>query len=195
MMYKRLLFLVLVMSVLTACGSGAYAFNGGTFDPPKLAPDFAVPDQYGQTFRLSEQGGKVVMLVFGFTHCPDFCPTVLGDFKTIKQALGTAAERVRFVMVTVDPQRDTPQVLQQYMSIFDSEFIGLSPPTDVLAQIERDYGIAKQFDTPDDNGNYGVGHTALVFVIDRSGQLRLSYSLGISPEAVADDVRQLMRSR
>lgn len=194
-MYKRLLFLVLVMSILTACGSGAYAFNGGTFDPPKLAPDFAVPDQYGQTFRLSEQGGKVVMLVFGFTHCPDYCPTTLGDFKTIKQALGKQAEQVQFVMVTVDPQRDTPQVLRQYMGIFDPMFLGLSPAPDVLQQIERDYGIAKKFDTPDGNGNYSVGHTALVFVIDRSGQLRLSYGSGISPEAITADVRQLLGSR
>lgn len=194
--FKRIGLLLAIVVALAACGSAApYTFQGGTIDQTMLAPDFALQDQNGSTFRLSEQVGKVVLVFFGFTHCPDFCPTTMSDFKAVKQQLGADAERVRFVMITVDPERDTTAVVRQYLTAFDPTFTGLVPTAEQLPKLLSDYNINVEKDAPDANGNYNVGHSSLTYAIDRTGQLRLAYPMGMGSAMMLPDVKYLLRGR
>lgn len=192
-MHKRLIPLLLL---LAACANTpAYSFKGGTLSPPAAAADIVVPDQNGQPFRLSEQVGKVVLLFFGYTHCPDVCPTTMSDYKAVKQQLGADANKVRFVMVTVDPARDTPAIMSRYLGIFDPSFVGLSPTPEQLATLTKAYNITYELDAPDARGNYAVAHSAISYAIDRSGQLRVMYPFGMGASAMTEDVRYLLANR
>ena len=159
------------------------------------APDFTLTDQNGQPFRLSDQKDKVVLLYFGYTYCPDVCPTSLSDFKRVDQILGADAGRVRVVFVTVDPERDSPQRLKQYMAIFgpDSALTGLSGTAEQLAPVYKAYNVThEKVPSKADPRDYFVNHTATTYVIDRTGQWRLTEDYGTSPEDFAADIRLVL---
>jgi protein SCO1 len=182
----------LVMLVLFS-GCGGPAFKGQAHGG--AAPDFALTSQTQQPFRLSDQKGEVVLLFFGYTYCPDVCPTTLSDFKQAHQLLGADAARVRFVFVTVDPERDTPDRLKQYMAIFSSDFIGLSGTAEQLAPVYKAYDITHdKVVSPSDPRDYFVNHTATTFVIDPAGQWRLNESYGTSVEDLVSDLKLLLKA-
>ena len=179
------------MVLLSGCGGPAFKgqFHGGA------APDFMLTSQTHEPFRLSDQKGDVVLLVFGYTYCPDVCPTTLSDFKQARQLLGADAGRVRFVFVTVDPERDTPDRLKQYMAIFGSDFIGLSGTAEQLAPVYKAYDIThEKVVSPSDPRDYFVNHTATTFLIDRDGQWRVNESYGTSVEDLVSDVKLLLKA-
>src|SRR5690625_4328978 len=119
-------------------------FHGAMFDPIETAPDFELADHRGRPFRLQEQDGNIVVLFFGFTSCPDVCPTTLANFRQVKQHLGDDADRVRFVMVTVDPERDTPQRMAQYVEAFDPDFLGLTGTMDEVKMAWDAYNVRSE---------------------------------------------------
>jgi len=163
-------------------------------DPPPSAPDFTLTDQHGQPFRLSDQRGKAVLLFFGYTHCPDVCPTTLATWKQVHDALGDDADRVRFVFITVDPERDTPQRLRQHLAVFNPGFIGLTGNPEQLAPIYQAYHVYhEEVQESQSAVDYLVNHTAAVFLIDPEGRWRLSYSFGTPPEDIVHDVQVLLR--
>ncbi|GIW04861.1 MAG: electron transporter SenC [Thermomicrobiales bacterium] len=171
----------------------SYAFHGGELVPLRPAAPIELTDQNGRPFSLKEQEGKVVVLYFGYTSCPDACPTTLSDWISVKEALGQDAARVRFVMVTVDPERDTPERLAQYLAFFDPAFIGLSGTVEQTQALLQAYGVVavkRQFD--DSAAGYLVDHTTSVFVIDTLGRLRLVYAHGTDPKLIAEDLRHLL---
>jgi protein SCO1/2 len=182
-----------------------YTYKGSLIDPAAPAADFTLTDQHGQTFRLSDQRGDVVLLFFGYTNCPDECPATMANFKQIKTALGDKANRVRFVMVTVDPQRDTSRQLGEFMDKFDPSFIGLTGTLPQLQTVWKDYwvsettssdsgGAASQDEHAHDSGaaSYQVGHSTYVYAIDVNGNLRLTYALGTDSQLMAQDVSHLL---
>ena len=133
------------------------------------------------------------LLSFGYTYCPDVCPTTLGVWRQIKQALGPEAEQVRFIFVTVDPERDTPDALARYMRAFDETFIGLHGDSHQLEDVIAAYHIwVEQVDYADSAGGYAVNHTASTFLIDPDGALRVQYPLGTQSEAMVEDIRHLL---
>ncbi|HEY8445830.1 MAG TPA: SCO family protein [Thermomicrobiales bacterium] len=171
----------------------SYAFHGGEIQPVRAAAPIELTDQRGQPFSLADQAGAVVVLYFGYTACPDACPTTLSDWISVKEELGKDAERVRFVMVTVDPERDTPERLGEYLAFFDPEFIGLAGTPEQIQAITQDYGVAvvkREFD--ESAMSYLVDHTTSTFVIDTKGNLRLVYAHGTDPELIAEDIRHLL---
>ncbi len=127
-MQRLIVRLFALLILLSACGT-PYQYTGSVIEPPKPLTDWTIPDQHGQPFSLGDQRGKVMLLYFGYTNCPDFCPTMMGDWKQMREQLGSDAENVRFAMVSIDPERDTEQVLAQYLQRFDPTFIGLRPTT------------------------------------------------------------------
>jgi protein SCO1/2 len=170
----------------------AYAFTGGEIDPAKPAPPLALTDQHGQPFDLSAAKGDAVLLFFGYTSCPDVCPTTLSDFSAIKADLGEDAERVRFVFVTVDPERDTPARVGEYLAAFDPAFVGLTGTPDQITQAKAGYGVVSpKADTWSATG-YLLDHSSLTYAIDRQGRWRLTYGYGTDPAAIADDMRHLL---
>lgn len=177
--------------------SRPHVFAGSSFEPPVPAADFALPDQHGETFRLSEQQGKAVLLFFGYTHCPDICPVTLAALREVKTLLGEQAERVRVVFVTTDPERDTPSRLGEYLKNFDAEFLGLSGSRQELEPVWQAYGVyqAREEDHDSDleEAAYTVDHSTRVYAIDPQGNLRLTFWFGIESQAMAADVRALLR--
>lgn len=172
---------------------GSPAFNGGEYSPPQAAPALDLTDQNGNPFSLAAQAGKVTLIYFGYTTCPDLCPTTLSDFQVVKDELGPQADRVNFVLTTLDPERDTQARLKEYLAFFDDDFVGLRGDTAQTEAFLRDYGITVQrVDYPDSATGYLLDHTALVYLIDPEGRLRLSYPYGTDPLLIAEDVRNLL---
>src|SRR3990172_5356706 len=118
-----------------------HAFQGSFYEPPLPAADFPLTDQHGQTFRLSDNVGDIVLMFFGYSNCPDVCPFTLSDFKKIKADLGPQAERVRFVLITTDPERDTQERLLEYLEFFDPAIIGLTGDRSELEVVWDAYGV------------------------------------------------------
>lgn len=167
-------------------------FHGVVLDPPDPAPPLALVDSTGTPFDLAAQRGKVVLVFFGYTHCPDICPTTLADWRRAKALLGDDARDVRWVFVSVDAERDTPRAAHRYAARFDPEFIGLSgTPTAVTAALAQ-WRIGSFRDAGGTDGTYTVSHPSSVYVIDREGRHRLLQRSGLPPAQVAEDIRNLL---
>ena len=179
--------------LLSSCAPHRY--KGTEYLDPHPAHDFELTGGDGEQVRLSELRGKVVILFFGFTSCPDVCPTTLSEAKQILQGLGEDEGQVAYLFVTVDPERDTPEALQRYVDLFHPSITGLSGSPEALTQVWGDYGIFVE-KTPLEGSaqDYTVTHTARVFVIDAAGRLRLSYSFGTPYQDILQDVQHLLAS-
>ena len=170
-----------------------YTYQGVLIDPPAQATDFSLNDQYGNTFRLSAQHGEIVLIFFGYTNCPDVCPVTLSEFKRIKSDLGDQADRVRFVFITVDPERDTQARMQTYMNNFDPNLIGLSGDRTELEPIWKAYGVYQERQDLGSAAGYLVDHSAIIYVIDQQGRWRLDYTFGMEVEKITEDLQNLLR--
>jgi protein SCO1/2 len=170
-----------------------YAFKGTEYIEPQAAPDFELTRSDGGSLKLGDQRGQIVLLFFGFTTCPDVCPATLGDAKRILEEMGEDAQDIEYLFVTVDPERDTPEVLESYVSIFSPAIVGLTGSAATLAEVWQDYGIFVEKAPLEGSAlDYTVTHTARVFVIDGEGRLRLSYSFGTPYQDILEDIRALM---
>ena len=175
-----------------AVACAPYQFRGAVYDPPIPAPDFSLADAHGQAFRLSAHRGEVVLLTFGYTNCPDVCPATLA---LTRQAVGdlTGDGGVSVAFVTVDPLRDTPQVLGQYLANFNPDFVGLTGDPLALAQVLENYGIAVDTGASTIPGMaYDTDHSARVYLIDPSGQLRAQYPAGFTADELRQDVQHVL---
>lgn len=189
-MYRQLIGLGLLLALLAACGT--YEYKGSEY-PGNSAPDFTLQSATGETVRLSEQAGNVVLLFFGYTHCPDVCPTTLGVARQVLNGLGNEAARVKFFFVTVDPERDSPANLASYTAHFHPDITALTGEPTALAAVYDAYGIFIEKEMqPDAVSEYSVTHTARVFLIDPQGKLRLSYVFGTPAEDILSDVRYIL---
>lgn len=175
-----------------ACGPGP-PLHGVVVDPPQEAPRIRVADASGASYDLdAERGQRTVVLFFGYTHCPDVCPTTLADWAKARRALGDAAARVRWVFVSVDPQRDTPSVARQYARQFDTTFVGLAPTPMQLDSLQAAWGftVAREIN-PASPGTYAVSHPAGTFIIDRAGRIREIVPPGTPGADIAADLRRI----
>jgi len=183
---------LLVLSSLVILAACDAPMHGREFEPPSPAPPLVLTGADGARFDLGERQGDVVVLFFGYTHCPDVCPTVLADWARAKRMLGARADGIRFVFVSVDPERDTPEVAGRYAMQFDSSFVGLSGSPDLVERVKRDWGLAAYPEGDPRGGSYTVAHPAAVFVVDRKGRLRLLIPPGAAVEDLASDLRNLL---
>jgi protein SCO1/2 len=169
-------------------------FRGTLYDPALPAPEIILNRDNGSSFRLSEQRGDVVLLFFGYTSCPDVCPTTLSELRKVKEELGSNAEQVKVVFVTVDPERDTPEQIQKYVSIFNPAFIGLSGSVEELEPVWKNYGVYREVEQVSSSASgYLVTHSARLYLIDRDGNLRLSYSYGTPTNDIVHDLKILFK--
>lgn len=179
---------------LSACLPGeSYEYRGGVLEPAKAAPPLDLTDQFGQPFSLTTAAAKVRLVYFGYTTCPDFCPTTLTDFLAVKDDLGDAEDDVEFVLVTVDPARDTTERLREYLAFFDPGFVGLRGDEAQTEAASRGYGVfAQRVEQPDSATGYLVDHTSMIYVLDKEGDLRLTFGYASDPADIAADVRHLL---
>ena len=164
--------------------------------PPHPAPDFVLTDQFGRPFRLADQRGKPVLMFFGYTSCPDVCPATMLQFKAVRESLGRDGDRVSFIFVTVDPERDTPERLRDYVERFDPAIVGLTgSPPDVEAVLSRYGVVAEKVPLGDSKASYLVNHTALTYLIGPDGLVRVMFPHGTPTADIVHDVRLLLRGR
>ncbi|MFZ1498988.1 MAG: SCO family protein [Giesbergeria sp.] len=179
--------------LLASCSKSAPEFRGVDITGAEYARDFALPDQDGKLRSLKDFAGKVVVVFFGYTQCPDVCPTTMQELAQVKQMLGPDGERLQAVFVTVDPARDTPELLKAYMANFDPSFVALRGDDAQTTAIAKDFKIYfKKVDgqTPT---SYTMDHSAGSYIFDPAGRLRVYSRYGSGPEAVAADVRSLLK--
>lgn len=157
------------------------------------ARDFSLPDQTGQQRALKDFRGRVVAVFFGFTQCPDVCPTTLTEMGRVKQLLGSDGDKLQVIFVTVDPRRDTPQVLQAYMRSFDSQHLALVPTEQQLSELAKEFKIHYKKIEGKTPGAYVMEHSAVTYVFDTRGRIRLYARYGLEPDALASDVRRLLK--
>jgi protein SCO1/2 len=181
----------LVVILFTQVFARPYSFQGSVINPPVPAPDFTLTDQNDQTFRLSDQRGEVVLLFFGYTHCPDECPATMAQFKQIQAHLGDNSNRVRFVFITVDPENDNPQAIAAFLGKFDSSFTGLTGSADQLMSVWKDYGVYQAKDSSTGLSPDLIEHSSYIYAIDMQGNLRLTYPLGTDAAAITADIAHL----
>ena len=186
---------VAASATVDAAPAGNAGLRSGAFDPPRPAPEFVLPATGGGEFRLSRHLGKVVVLTFGYSSCPDVCPTVLAELAQLRERLGGAAKRVQVVYVSVDPERDTPTRLRGFTEQFDKTFLGLTGPMDRLAPVWKAYGVSVvRRDLPGSNPpTYLVHHAASVFLIDAAGRLRVMAPFGTPSDDLLHDIRVLLK--
>ena len=150
-------------------------------------------DHNGQRRTLDDFKGKVVVLFFAFTHCPDACPTTLAELSTVAQELGPDAKQMQVLVVTVDPERDTPEVLRKYVPSFNPAFLGLYGTAEETAAAAKEFKVYFQ-KQPQPGGGYTVDHSAGTFVLDREGRVRLFGQYGAGAKALLHDIQLLIRS-
>lgn len=190
---RRLVLKALVLGVLAGCSAPERPqFRSTDITGADYAKDFALKDPSGQLRHLADFKGKVVTVFFGYTHCPDVCPTTLATMAEVVRKLGPEGNRVQVIFVTVDPERDTPELLKQYVPAFHPGFLGLSADPATTAAVARDFKVffKKQGDVA--GGNYTVDHSAGTYVFDPQGRLRLYVKHGEAADVIAADIRQLL---
>jgi protein SCO1/2 len=199
---KRRRLLAGLLPVLCAGPLGARAANAtterlkaGVFEPPQPAPEFALQGSDGAGLSLARFKGKLVLLVFGFTSCPEVCPTTLATLAEARKALGTAAADVQVVYVTVDPERDSVARIRQYLAAFDASFIGGTEAPPKLAEMRKRYGVVAQKIPEPQSNAYGMNHSTSVYLIDRAGRLRAMMPYGHPAKDFVHDLQLLLAAK
>jgi protein SCO1 len=176
------------------CGQGGATFRSTDITGAELGRDFQLVDHNGQPRRLADFRGKVLVVFFGFTHCPDVCPTTLAELARARKQLGADAARVQVVMVTVDPERDSPDVLKQYVTALDPSFLGLTGSPQAIADTAREFKVFYQKSPGATADSYSVDHSSGTFVFDAAGRPRLLVGYGQGAEVFAHDIGELLRT-
>ena len=185
-------FIVIIAIAANLLFAGQSGFRGTAYnDPYPLAPYFELTHSNGDLFRLSDQRGKIVLLFFGYTSCPDVCPTTLAELNQALKQIGDKANSVQVVFVSVDPDRDTPERVQEYVSRFNPSFIGLSGTAAELEKIWTDYDIFREIVQSD--AGVIVNHTARTILIDKDVAMRLSYGFGTPVDDIVHDLELILK--
>lgn len=188
-------FITLVMVfALAACKPAPETpvFQATDITGAAFARDFKLIDHNGQTRTLASFKGKIVAIFFGYTHCPDVCPTTLSDFAAALKQLGPLADQVQVLFVTVDPQRDKPELLKQYVPAFDPRFLGMTTDEASLKALAKEYKVVYQKTSVKGADNYLIDHSAGTYVYDAEGRLRLLVPYGSSADLIARDLKTLL---
>jgi len=167
--------------------------HGTQINPAMVAPAINLPATNGKDFHLSDEKDHVVLMFFGFTNCTDICPATMAQLHQAVSRLGSDANRVQVVFITVDPQRDTLEQMHSYLANFDPSFLGLTGTMDQMSQVWKSYGVYRQVEPNTANPDeYSVDHTSYIFLIDQKGNLRLTYDQGTSTEDISQDLQSLL---
>lgn len=192
-MHRRHALSLLLATAAAGCMDSKPAFKAVDITGAEYARDFPLPDTTGRMRSVKEFQGKAVVVFFGFTQCPDVCPTTLTELSTARQLLGADGARVQGIFVTVDPERDTPQVLQAYLANFGPDYVGLRGTPEQLAAVAKDFKIYYKKVEGKTPGSYTMDHSAASYVYDPQGRLRLYTRYGSGAQALADDLRLLLK--
>ena len=197
MKQTRRILLIAALGVLAGCDkppgiSSKPAFRGIDITGAEYARSLSLTDQHGQARTLEQFKGKVSVVFFGYTQCPDVCPATMAELAQIKKALGKDGDRVQGIFVTVDPQRDTQDILKNYMASFDPSFVALRGSPEQTKAAAKEFKVFYALTPGKTEGSYTVDHTAGSFVFDAKGKVRLFVRYGSGVEALTADLKALL---
>ena len=194
-LHRRTLLLAGCAAALAACTDSKPQFKAVDLTGADYAKDFQLPDTEGRLRTLADFRGKVAIVFFGYTQCPDVCPTTLAEISQAKKLLGADGDKVQGVFITVDPERDTPQVLKAYMANFDPGFVALRGSPEQIAATAKDFKVFYKKVEGKAPGSYTMDHSAASYVYDTQGRLRLYTRYGSGAQALADDIKLLLAQK
>ena len=184
---------LLAAAALTACSPDKPSFRSIDITGADYARDFQLTDHNGQQRRMGDFRGKAVVVFFGFTQCPDVCPTAMADLVQVKAALGSDGEKLQALFITLDPERDTPEVLKAYTTNFDPTFLSLRPTPEQLPELTRHFKIFYKKNEGPTPSSYTLDHSAGSYVFDPQGRVRLYTRQGMGAAALTEDLRLLLK--
>jgi protein SCO1/2 len=191
--FPGLLAILIACAPLAACAPEGPKFKSSDVTGATFGRDFQLNDATGKPRTLADFRGKAVVIFFGYTHCPDVCPTTLAELAEVMRQLGPDADRVQVLFVTIDPERDTSQLLAQYVPAFDPRFMGLRGDAAATERTAKEFKIIYQKQPGATPGSYTMDHSAGTYIFDPKGRLRLYVSYGQGPEVFAHDLRELLK--
>ncbi len=191
-MRRRFIAALLAAALLGGCNASTPQFQATDITGADYGKDFSLTDQTGRQRSLADFRGKVVTLFFGYTQCPDVCPTALTTMVQVKKLLGADAAKLQVLFLTVDPERDTQQLLSEYVPAFDPGFIGLRADPAKTPAVLKEFHVYAQKQGDIASGNYSVDHSTGTFVYDTQGRLRLYVKMDQPPAAIAKDLQLLL---
>ena len=189
-MRNYLLFLALIFFLFSCSKGPDLKFNGSDITEARLNSSFELTSHLGKSTKIKDFEGKVVAIFFGFTYCPDICPTTMYELKAIKDSLGDDGDKLQVVFVSLDPERDTIKLMESYIPSFDSSFIGLTGSGDNIKKIASQYKIFYQ--KVGKGKNYTIDHSSAIYLIDKKGSIRVRHPYGSSQEMIISDIRSLI---
>jgi len=187
-----LIVLLIIIGLFSVAFARPYTLHGSLIQPAMTAPDFSLTNTNGQLFQLSKQKGRLTLLFFGYTNCPDECPATLAVMKQVFARLGPQSNQVNFVFVTVDPQRDHPAQIQAFLARYNPAFIGLGGSLTLLTPVWKAYGVYQELPVNSTVSQYQVAHSTQVYLIDPHGQLRLTYAVDTSVDDIYQDIQHIL---
>ena len=193
-MILRAFALTAALLMLVACTPSGPQFQSSDVTGSSFGRDFALHDAEGKPRTLADFRGKAVVVFFGYTQCPDVCPTTLAALAEAMKQLGPDADRVQVLFITVDPDRDTPELLGKYVPAFDRRFLGLRGNAEETARTAKEFRILYQKQPGTSPGSYTMDHSAGTFIFDPQGRLRLYVGLAQGPDVFAHDLRELLKA-
>ena len=193
--WHRLGPLLLLLGGAMGAGCKSEGYRSGVFDPPRQAPDFVLEGSHGSPITLGSYRGKVIALAFGFSHCPRICPVTLSRMAEVDKGLGDLAKDLQVVFVTVDPERDTPARLREFLGFFDADFRGATGESSKLDALQHAYGVvSNRVQSQNPKLKYEVHHSTSIYLIDKQGVLRLLVPFGEPAADILHDVKQLLET-
>lgn len=187
------IFALTALTVLAGCHTGQPGFQSTDITGADFGKAFALTDHNGKQRSLEDFRGQVVVMFFGFTHCPDVCPTTLAELAGAVKKLGPAGEKVQVLLVTIDPERDTPELLAKYVTAFNPKFLALRGNADETARVAKEFKVIYQKVAGPREENYAMDHSAGSYIFDRQGRLRLYVSYGRGADVFAHDIDLLLK--
>lgn len=194
MRFRTFAMTLLVLLSLTACSKAPPAFQNTDVTGLNYGKDFSLHDASGKVRTLADFKGKAVVMFFGYTQCPDVCPTTMVELAQVMKMLGSDADKVQVLFVTLDPERDTAQVMGKYVPAFDPRFIGLRGDQAETEKVAKDFKVFYKKVPGETPGSYTMDHMAGTFVFDPQGRVRLFIRYGSPAESIAHDLKILLAS-
>ena len=191
--WAKAIFIPIFTVFLSACSPDKPQFKSIDLTGADYARDFALADQNGKTRTIKDFAGKIVVVFFGFVQCPDVCPTSMTELASIKKSLGADGNKLQAIFITVDPERDTPDVLKAYMDNFDPTFLALRPTPQQLPAVAKDFKIYYKKGEGRTADSYSMDHSAGSYVYDTQGRLRLYNRYGSGADGLTGDIRLLLK--
>lgn len=188
-------FLLLLFFTMTACSASQHAettFFGADISDTQFDRHWSLNDQFGHKLNLDDFLGKVVVVFFGYTRCPDVCPTTMADFAKVMKMLGDRSSEVQVIFVTLDPRRDTQALLLNYVNSFDKRFVALRGSPEQIEKVAKIYKVFYEKQAEFGNVNYSIDHSAGSYVFDKKGKVRIYLKYGQKPVEIVSDLMQIL---